>query len=213
MFLDDKKEEFVKKAGGVYKDGVSLSAKAWKELSDSAKKPYEDKAKAAKAKYEKDLKAFLDAGGEKKARNSKKDKEGGRKKKDKDAPKRPAGGAYGCFLAAKREEIKKSLPAGHAITDVTKKASELWKAASAADKKKYEAEYAKKAEAYKVAMEEYKKNGGEAADEGEDEEGKEASEEEDAEEEEEDEETSVSLKRPAAAPAAGTGKKARKAGA
>ena len=33
----------------------------------------------------------------------------------------------GQFLAEKREEIKRSLPGNHKITDVTKKAGEMWK--------------------------------------------------------------------------------------
>jgi len=35
-------------------------------------------------------------------------------------PRRPVGGAYGCFLAAKRSEIAKNLPEGHKMTDVGK---------------------------------------------------------------------------------------------
>merc|ERR1712136_711613 len=75
-------------------------------------------------------------------------KEAKKASKDKDAPKRPAGGAYGQFLAEKREEIKKSLPAGHSITDVTKKAGEMWKSLPADGRQKFE-------EAYKTQMEIY----------------------------------------------------------
>lgn len=35
-------------------------------------------------------------------------------------PRRPAGGGYGCFMAAKRAEIAKTLPEGHKMTDVGK---------------------------------------------------------------------------------------------
>jgi len=153
----------------------------------------EKKAKALKAQYDTDLQAFLDAGGEKKARKSKKDADGKRKKKDANAPKRPAGGGYGCFLNAKRPEIMKSLPAGWKITDISKKAGELWKALSDKQKKPFEEEYKVKQAAYQKAMEEYKKNGGgDAA-------------EDDEEEDEEDEEAEE-------APAPRT-KKARTAGA
>merc|ERR1719274_253214 len=83
-----------------------------------------------------------------------------KRKKDKNAPKRPAGGGYGCFLAANRDEIKKSLPKDHKMTDVGKAAGEKWRAMSAAAKKPFEDEFAKKNADYKAAMEEYKKNGG-----------------------------------------------------
>merc|ERR1712232_1478599 len=100
----------------------------WKKLTDAAKKPYEKKAAEAKAAYEKDLQAFKDAGGvlEKgvaaKRTEKRKEKEG-KKKKDPNAPKKPAS-AYFQWLNANREQIKKQLPADHKITEVTKKASE-----------------------------------------------------------------------------------------
>merc|ERR1712232_1218494 len=136
----------------------------------------------AKAKYEKDLAAFLAAGGvvEKgtraKATEKRKEKEG-KKKKDPNAPKRPAGGAYGQWLNANRDAIRKQLPADHKITDVTKKASELWGKLSAAEKKPFEEKFQKLNEEYKKAMEEYKKTHADANDE----------EDEDEEEEEEEE--------------------------
>merc|ERR1712083_829636 len=76
----------------------------------------------------------------------------GKKKKDPNAPKRPAGGAYGVWLAENRPRIVSSLPQGHKITDVTKAAGEQWKALSDAAKKPYEAKYAKKQEEYEMTM-------------------------------------------------------------
>mmetsp|Transcript_28615 Transcript_28615/g.52515 ORF Transcript_28615/g.52515 Transcript_28615/m.52515 type:complete len:207 (+) Transcript_28615:80-700(+) len=193
LYLEEHKEAFVKKAA-TYSQGVSDAAKAWKSLPDKAKLPFETKAKKLKEQYDKDMAAFLKAGGVKKAKVFKKDKDGKRKKKDKDAPKKPAGGAYGCFLAANREAIKKSLPAGHTIFEITKKAGAMWKDLPASQKKKFETEYAKKAEEYRAAMEEYKKNKADAEDDEEEEE-----EDEDEEEEEEEEQPAK--------------KKARKSGA
>merc|ERR1719161_549667 len=101
---------------------------------------------------------FKAAGGEVQKRKRKgKDGSSKRRKKDKNAPKKPAGGAYGVFLAAKREEIKASLPKDHKITDVSKAAGAKWKALSAAAKKPFEDQYQAKAKEYKAAMEEYKK--------------------------------------------------------
>merc|ERR1712118_92869 len=123
--------------------------------------------------------AFLAAGGEKTTRSDKKRAREGKKKKDPNAPKRPAGGAFGIFLAENRAAIVKSLPAGHKITDVTKAAGEKWKAVSDAAKKPFQDKYLKKMEEYKAALVEYKKNlGADAEDDEEDED-----EEEDEEEE------------------------------
>merc|ERR1712187_1032064 len=94
--------------------------------------------------------------------------------------KRPAGGAYGVWLAENRPKIVSSLPQGHKITDVTKAAGEQWKALSDAAKKPYEAKYAKKQEEYAKAMEEYKKANPDA------EEDDDAGQEEEEEEEEAD---------------------------
>merc|ERR1711920_1189922 len=66
-------------------------------------------------------------------------------KKDADVasgkPKRPAGGAYGVYVAHHRSDIHKGLPAGSTVAAVSKVAGERWKALSAKDRKKYEDEY------------------------------------------------------------------------
>jgi len=92
----------------------------------------------------------------KKERKTKKGEPSKKTKKDDNAPKRPAGGAYGQYLATKREEIKKMLPADHKITDVTKKASALWKALPAVEKEKFETMYKTANDSYQEAMKEYK---------------------------------------------------------
>merc|ERR1712146_878603 len=111
--------------------------------------------------------------------------------KDPNAPKKPAGGAFGVWLAENRASITKSLPAGHKITDVTKAAGEQWKKLSDATKKPYEEKFQKKQAEYKAALEEYKKTLGEDA--------------EEEEEEDQDEEKEETPEPPA--------KKGRKAGA
>lgn len=160
LWLSDNRESIVKKIGSNKGSEVAKHAgEQWKALDAAAKEPYEKRAAEEKEGYAKAMADFKEGGGVPAARRSKKDKEG-KKTKDENAPKRPAGGAYGVFLADQRENIKKSLPADHKITDVTKKASELWKNISEKEKKKYEDLYAKKMETYKTEMEEYKKNGG-----------------------------------------------------
>ena len=71
VFVEEKKAQFIAEAGGNYKTGISLAALAFKALSDDAKKPFEFKAKEMRDQYEKDMQAFLDAGGTKKPRSKK----------------------------------------------------------------------------------------------------------------------------------------------
>merc|ERR1712039_826356 len=115
----------------------------WKELSASAKAPYEKKAATLKAEYEKAVEAFKEGGGEI-VRKRKGDRDG-KPRKDKDAPKKPSGGGYGVYLAENRAEIVKSLPAGsNPITDVAKAAGAKWKQLTDAQKKPYESKFAAK---------------------------------------------------------------------
>ena len=71
LFVQEKKEQFIAEADGNYKTGISLAASAYKELSDDAKQPFESKAKEMRDQYEKDMQAFLEAGGTKKPRSRK----------------------------------------------------------------------------------------------------------------------------------------------
>merc|ERR1712137_930435 len=131
------------------------------KLSDAEKAPYRQKDEAAKAKYDHDLKRFLEAGGQRSKgavalRTEKRAAKDAKTAKDLNQPKKPAGGGYGVFLAEKREQITKSLPEGHKITDVVKAAGKKWTALSEEAKKPFEAEFAQKMEDYKKAMEKYR---------------------------------------------------------
>jgi len=157
VFVGEKRPEFQKACQGKPVSEVSkMAGEEWKKLSEQDREPYQKKYEAAKQQYDKDLATFLANGGTKEKgaaalrKEAMKLKESKKASKDKDAPKRPAGGAYGQFLAEKREEIKQSLPAGHSITDVAKKAGEMWKSVPADGRQKFE-------EAYKTAQEEYKR--------------------------------------------------------
>lgn len=164
IFLAEKRPEYAKACAGQKASAISsMAGKAWKELSDVQKKPYEEKFVTVKAKYEEDMKAFLAAGGEKTKgllalrSEKRKAKEGKKTKKTKDPnkPKAPAGGAYGVFLAENRAKIVESLAKDHKMVDVAKAAGQQWKALADDAKQPYEAKYAKKAEEYKKAMEQY----------------------------------------------------------
>ena len=72
---------------------IKLGSERFKALGASAKAKYEQMYADAKHQYEKDLAAFLAAGGVKAAPKSKKNKEK-KAKKDPNKPKQPAGGAW-----------------------------------------------------------------------------------------------------------------------
>ena len=155
IFLSEHRAELQKEVGpGKAAVEVSkLAGKKYKALSDDEKAAYQKKYEEAKVKYEEAMKAFLDAGGEKKSVKRKAEKTA-KAKKDPAAPKKPAGGAFGCFLAKNRaaftEEVK-----GQPVTAITKLASEKWKSLNEDDKKVYQEEYeAKKAE-YEEAKRSY----------------------------------------------------------
>jgi len=182
QFLAEMRPTFVKeKQGQAAKEVTKLAGERWKAVSEAEKAKYQKKYEAMKAKFDKDMEAFLAGGGVKKERKVK--GEGKRKRKDANAPKKPAGGAYGRFLAAKRAEFTKEcagMDKKQQFTAVTKMAGERWKALSAKEKAPYEAEFKAAQKEYAKAMEEYKANGGGAEDEEDD------GEDEDEEEEEEE---------------------------
>jgi high mobility group protein B1/high mobility group protein B2/high mobility group protein B3 len=202
IFLSEKRPEFSKACEGQRASAIStMAGEAWKKLSAAAKAPYQKKYEVTKAAYDKDIAAFLAAGGQiaKGLRALRTEKrKGGKQKKDRDPnkPKKPTGGAFGVFLSENRAKIVKSLPEGHKITDVTKAAAAQWKALSDAARKPYETAYVKKAEEFKIAMEEYN-----ASNPGDDEKGEEEAQDDDEDEgeDEEPEAEKQQTKRPAVA--------------
>jgi len=109
------------------------------------------KKKEKKAKKERKEKEPKKSKGEKTTRQRKSKKE-----KDENRPKRPQS-SYMLWLNDTREEIKTEFP-GIAITELTKKAGEMWKKVT--DRSIWEAKAAKAKEAYEVAMKEYNASGG-----------------------------------------------------
>jgi len=208
IFLNENRAKFTKATAGQKASAVAQMAGAeWKTLSDEDKKPFQKKFEEVKAKFEKDMAAFKAAGGvvEKGVLGKRKERREG-KKKDKNAPKKPTGGAYGQFLKEKREEIKKSLPGDHKITDVTKKAGEMWKKLDDTAKKPYEAKFQKAQEEYKKAFEEYKKNNPEPEEDEEEDEDEDEEDDEDDDDDEEDEDYDDKKKKKPAAKGKAKGK-------
>eukprot|EP00438_Fugacium_kawagutii_P028988 Skav211310 [mRNA] locus=scaffold3605:51823:52984:+ [translate_table: standard] len=147
QFLNEKRPELQAQCKGQPITAITkLASEKFKALSAEDKAIYEKKYEAAKAKYDEDMKVFLEAGGQKKAiqRKGKKGDKKLKKKKDPQAPKKPAGGAYGCFLAKNRDAFQKQCK-GMPMT------AEL----SDDDKKIFEEEYQKKKEEYQEAMKSY----------------------------------------------------------
>merc|ERR550537_306982 len=108
IFMSEKRPEYLKACQGQQASAVSkMGGEAWKKLSDAQKAPYQKKYEQTKAKFDKDMAAFLAAGGEKTKgvraqRSEKRKSKEGKKVKDPNAPKKPTGGAYGVYLAENR---------------------------------------------------------------------------------------------------------------
>lgn len=150
LWLSAKREDIAKSLGTGKGPEVSKEAgKLWKQLTEEEKKPFEVQAKALRSEYDKKMILFKAQGGV----VTKKRPLGDDAKEGK--PRCPVGGAYGCFLAAKRSEIAKNLPEGHKMTDVGKAAGEMWRGLLASEKKPYEEDYAKKLTEYREAKEAY----------------------------------------------------------
>jgi len=156
-FVAEKRPEFQAKCAGQSVAAVSkLAGESWKAFSEAEQAPYKKAFLEAQAKYTSDMEAFLSGGGVKQKgaaalrSEKRKAKEGALKpQKDPNAPKKPVGGAYGCFMAANRAEFQKQCSGP--VSEVAKIASEKWKALPAGDKEKYEKEYKTKFEAYQEA--------------------------------------------------------------
>jgi len=157
-YLEEQRPAILKQLGENSKTkGIvaKTGAEQWRALSAADKSPYEEKAAAARVQYEAAVQSFKATGGEM-VRKRKADKDDEKPKKDKDAPKKPAGGGYGQYLAENRSEIVKSLPAGsNLMMDVAKAAGANWKALSVDAKKPYEEKFVLKMKEFKIAMESY----------------------------------------------------------
>ena len=156
LYLEEHRSLFVQKASGNYKQGVSLASAAWKGLPEADKAPYEERARALKEKYELDMKAFEEAGGEKKKRKNKHDSADGadspkaklaKTDKDPNAPKKPIGRADGCFVESRFPELIKQIIT-KPVSEVSRAASDEWKDMSDVAKTPYEDMYEVKKKAY-----------------------------------------------------------------
>ena len=140
-------------------------ASQFKNLDAEEREIYEEKAKADKVRYEREMANYSapeDSDDDNKSSPKKKPK------KDKNAPKKPRT-AYTLFCNDKRDAIKEQ-NADITFSEVNKLLGEQWKAATLTEKEKYEAMAAEDKMRYEKEMKEYqtKKNSKESDDDSED---------------------------------------------
>ena len=123
----------------------------WKTMSPGEKAPWEKQFQNALHAYNlwKASDSFIKPEGVKQG--------DGRKTKDKEAPKKPVGGAFGIYFNENRVEITKEAPGlGYeGFGAAAKVASSRWKSMSEADKQLYQDKFLAKQEEYKSAMASY----------------------------------------------------------
>ena len=161
VFLAANREAIKKTLPADHKitDVAKAAGAQWAAVSDTEKMPYQMQYDANVVAYKKAMEeglyAVFKAGGGVMEKKRKRLEEAAKmKEKDSNSPKKPVGGAYGIYLAANREAIKKVLPADHKITDVAKAVGTKWAAVSDTEKMPYQRQYDANVAAYKKAMEE-----------------------------------------------------------
>ncbi|XP_062380501.1 FACT complex subunit SSRP1a [Sardina pilchardus] len=137
---DDVAEEYDSNASG--SDSEDDSAGSDEEAKPKKSKPKKEPVKKTKAPKEKK---------ERKPRKEKKVKDAG-------APKRPMS-AYMLWLNASRERIKSEHP-GISVTEISKKAGEMWKQIGKDKKEEWDKKAEEAKRQYEKAMKEYKESGG-----------------------------------------------------
>ncbi|XP_061786346.1 FACT complex subunit SSRP1a [Nerophis lumbriciformis] len=110
----------------------------------------EDSSKKQKVKKPKEVKVKK----ERKERKPRREK----KQRDKGGPKRPMS-AYMLWLNSSRERIKSENP-GISITEISKKAGEMWRQLGKDDKEEWDIKAVEAKKQYEIAMKEYKESGG-----------------------------------------------------
>ncbi|XP_062249806.1 FACT complex subunit SSRP1a [Platichthys flesus] len=136
------------------------------EEDDDIAEEYDSNASASDSSEDGDGDSDDDEGGKKKkvkkekVVKEKKERKPRREKKQKDpgAPKRPMS-AYMLWLNASRERIKSENP-GISITEISKKAGEMWRQIEKEDKEEWEAKAGEAKKQYEKAKNEYKESGG-----------------------------------------------------
>ena len=139
----------------------------FKALNKEQKDEWQEKYVVAKHEHKKKMEAFFAAGGKSKKVVAKKKRSGAKRTKaakklkkttkDDKAPKKPAGGAYACFLAKNRPLFAKECEGkmGKSMTAIAKLAGTRWKELGAEEREPFNAEYKAKKAAYDEAKKVY----------------------------------------------------------
>jgi len=124
----------------------------WKEQTPEEKRIYEDMHQRDLERYKRDMSKYTPP-----ENNGDSDSDSGRKKRKKKDPNKPkrAMSSFMFFANQKRTEVRAAHP-DLKITEIGKKLSELWKALTPEEKKKYEDMQANDKERYKREMSTYK---------------------------------------------------------
>lgn len=167
MWMNATREKIAEELGGKpgFGDVARKAAEKWKAITDAERKPWDDKAKAAKEAFDE----FKKTPEGQKALEEKKDEKKGKKdvktkrdlksavksvEKD-DKLKRPLS-SYFIWINDNRESITAKMGGKPSTGDITKKCAEVWRGLSEADKKPWD-DKAKKLkeefEAYKASPE------------------------------------------------------------
>lgn len=137
---------------------ASMLGAEWGNMADAKKKPYQDKAEKLKAKYNTAMEKYKKSASYQKHQEAlkewKKTKANKPFPKDENRPKR-APSAYLLYTGDVRPALMKK---GLAVTEVMSKASKMWNALSAGEKKKYEDKAAKAKAKYDKDIEKYEKS-------------------------------------------------------
>jgi len=138
-FLNANRPAFIKECGGAITGASKLASAKWKVLPAAERSLFEKEYEAKKTAYEEAMKTYVPpAGADEKGPNK---------------PKRPAGGAYGCFMNANRPAFMKEC--GGSIAGAAKLASAKWKVLPDAERSVFEKEFQAKKDAYEEAMKPY----------------------------------------------------------
>jgi len=149
-FVAQLRAEFQKECEGKPASAVSkVAGDKWKAVAEEEKKPFREEFEKAMATYREAMKSYTppeqpaDASTPRLSKLAKKSgsgkRKGGKAQKDPAAPKKPAGGAYGRFVAQHRAEFQKQCE-GKPASAVSKLAGDKWKAVAEEEKKPFQEE-------------------------------------------------------------------------
>ena len=169
LWLNTEGREKVKQEnpGISFTEVTRKAGELWAGIDKETKEQFEEKAKAAKEKFDKDYKKWYEEGGEEaiKEAQGKGLKKKGWKALEKTRlpgqPKKPQS-AYLLWLNSEREMIKEENP-GISFTEVTRKAGEIWNSIDKETKEQFEEKARTAMEKYKKVYKQWFEDGGEEA--------------------------------------------------